>query len=171
MNYVTTNIRLPEEDYLRLKSEAAKRRKSLSAVIREKVSETKSTYSSNEVKKIIKMGKNTLMAIYADSENALYWKNVMEKGELIETLTKKLPFLPAIKEYIFASWEIGVHYFKPEIDNNDNPEDMRKNWLKKNMNPDEGLYFAGEYFSEKQGFVEGAISSVDFLFENFSELS
>ncbi|MBI2011346.1 ribbon-helix-helix protein, CopG family [Candidatus Daviesbacteria bacterium] len=37
-NYVTTNIRLPEEDYLRLKEEAAKNRKSLSAVIREKIS-------------------------------------------------------------------------------------------------------------------------------------
>lgn len=37
-NYVTTNIRLPEEDYLKLKEEAAKRRTSLSAVIREKVS-------------------------------------------------------------------------------------------------------------------------------------
>lgn len=37
-NYVVTNIRLPEEDYLRLKEEAFKKRKSLSAVIRDKVS-------------------------------------------------------------------------------------------------------------------------------------
>ena len=37
MNYVTTNIRIPEEDYLRLKEEAAKKRTSLSAMIREKV--------------------------------------------------------------------------------------------------------------------------------------
>ena len=37
MNYVTTNIRLPEEDYLQLKEEAAKKRKSLAAVIREKI--------------------------------------------------------------------------------------------------------------------------------------
>lgn len=35
--FVVTNIRLPEEDYLRLKAEAAMKRKSLSAVIREKV--------------------------------------------------------------------------------------------------------------------------------------
>lgn len=35
--YVTTIIRLPEEDYLRLKEEAAKKRKSLAAVIREKI--------------------------------------------------------------------------------------------------------------------------------------
>lgn len=37
MNYVTTNIRLPEEDYLRLKAEAAKKRESLAAVIRKKI--------------------------------------------------------------------------------------------------------------------------------------
>lgn len=40
-SFVVTNIRLPEEDYLRLKEEAAKKRKSLSAVIREKVSKKK----------------------------------------------------------------------------------------------------------------------------------
>ncbi len=38
MNYVTTNIRIPEEDYLRLKIEAVKKRRSLSAVIRSKIS-------------------------------------------------------------------------------------------------------------------------------------
>lgn len=35
--YITTNIRLPEEDYLRLKEEAFKKRESLSAIIREKI--------------------------------------------------------------------------------------------------------------------------------------
>ncbi len=42
-NYITTNIRLLEEDYLRLKEEAAKRRTSLSAVIRERVGVKKSS--------------------------------------------------------------------------------------------------------------------------------
>lgn len=36
-NYVTTNVRLSEEDYVRLREEAAKRRKSLAAIIREKI--------------------------------------------------------------------------------------------------------------------------------------
>ena len=40
-NYVVTNIRLPEEDYLRLKGEAAQKRTSLSAVIRDKVGKEK----------------------------------------------------------------------------------------------------------------------------------
>ena len=37
MNYITTNIRIPEEDYLRLKAEAAKKRTSLAGIIREKI--------------------------------------------------------------------------------------------------------------------------------------
>lgn len=37
MNYVTTNIRISEEDYLRLKAEAAKKRKSFSAMVRERL--------------------------------------------------------------------------------------------------------------------------------------
>lgn len=43
MNYVTTNIRISEEDYLRLKAEAAKKRQSLSAVIRDKIDGKKSS--------------------------------------------------------------------------------------------------------------------------------
>ena len=42
MNYVTTNIRLPEDEYIKLKVEAARKRKSLAAVIREKITTGKS---------------------------------------------------------------------------------------------------------------------------------
>jgi hypothetical protein len=44
MNYVTTNIRLSEEDYLRLKEEAAKRRKSFAAIVRERLRTGKKPY-------------------------------------------------------------------------------------------------------------------------------
>lgn len=37
MNYVTTNIRFPEDLYMQLRQEAAKKRMSLAAVIRQKV--------------------------------------------------------------------------------------------------------------------------------------
>lgn len=55
-SYVTTNIRIPEEDYLRLKEEAAKRRKSLAAVIRDRIGEKKPHVKSSEdlLKKIRK---------------------------------------------------------------------------------------------------------------------
>jgi len=47
-NYVTTNIRISEEDYLRLKQEAAKRRKSLSAVVREQLKDKSTSKISAE---------------------------------------------------------------------------------------------------------------------------
>lgn len=47
-NYVTTNIRLLEEDYLKLKEEAFKKRESLSSIIREKIVRKKSQVKSAE---------------------------------------------------------------------------------------------------------------------------
>lgn len=54
VNYVTTNIRLTEEQYLNLKAEAAKQRKSLSAVIRARLpSGKKKGRNKTEVEKIM----------------------------------------------------------------------------------------------------------------------
>lgn len=121
---------------------------------------------NNECKKMIKTNERLLMAVYCDSENALFWKDKMEKNIIVETLREKLPFLPPISEYMISFWKNGVHYFKPNHCNTDK-YNMRKIWLLNHMNPEKGIYFAGEYFSERCGYVEGAISSADFLFENF----
>lgn len=51
MNYVTTNIRLPEENYLRLKEEAFRKRKSLAAVIREKIDAKEDKWSNTEIER------------------------------------------------------------------------------------------------------------------------
>lgn len=53
MNYVTTNIRIPEEDYFRLKMEAARKRKSLSGVIREKIGASDQRGSKAGVEKLM----------------------------------------------------------------------------------------------------------------------
>ncbi len=54
-NFVVTNIRLPEEDYLRLKGEAAKKRTSLSAIIREKVSGKKKISKEDRISKLLSL--------------------------------------------------------------------------------------------------------------------
>ncbi len=54
MNYVTTNIRIPEEDYLNLKHEAVRQRKSLSAIIRERIRVKEKKKSKTEVKELMK---------------------------------------------------------------------------------------------------------------------
>ena len=67
-NYVTTNIRILEEDYLRLKAEAAKKRRSFAAIIREKIETKESIRSKAEVAKYM-----TDLAKIA-TENAKYSK-------------------------------------------------------------------------------------------------
>lgn len=57
-NFVTTNIRIPEDDYLRLKDEAARKRTSLSSVIRDKIGSkpkagSKEERSKEEVERIM----------------------------------------------------------------------------------------------------------------------
>ena len=54
MNYITTNIRLPEESYLKLKEEAFKKRKSLAAIIREKVIPTENKWTNVEIEKFFR---------------------------------------------------------------------------------------------------------------------
>lgn len=49
MNYITTNIRLAEEDYIRLKAEAAQKRKSFAEVVRQKITKKKSALTDRQV--------------------------------------------------------------------------------------------------------------------------
>ena len=54
MNWVTTNIRIPEEDYMELKLKAAKQRTSVAAIIREKIAGKKKITRKQSVDKLIK---------------------------------------------------------------------------------------------------------------------
>lgn len=49
MNWITTNLRLPEDLYMDLKMKAAKERKSLAVVIREKLGEKKAGVSTKNI--------------------------------------------------------------------------------------------------------------------------
>lgn len=68
MDYITTNIRLPREGYFKAKAEAAKRRKSFSALVREKMGMEEKKFTKEEVAKI--MAETRKIA----KENAKYTK-------------------------------------------------------------------------------------------------
>lgn len=53
MDYITTNVRFHKEEYMRLKEEAARTRKSFSAIVREKVRSKRKKLSKAEVDKIM----------------------------------------------------------------------------------------------------------------------
>lgn len=50
MNWVTTNIRLSEEVYMELKREAFERKKSIGAIVRERITKKRSVPSKNTKK-------------------------------------------------------------------------------------------------------------------------
>ena len=70
MKWVTTNIRFSENMYMDLKLEAAKKRKSLAQIVREKIAKKKTVSQKISVEKIMrdldKLGK----------ENARYFKGI-----------------------------------------------------------------------------------------------
>ena len=53
MKWITTNIRFPEDMYMELKMEAAKRRSSVAEVVREKVAKKKGVAQKRNVEKIM----------------------------------------------------------------------------------------------------------------------
>jgi len=116
---------------------------------------------SNELQKIIKYGDNILMASYCDSKNALFWKKIMhltktKQKEIIENKLDELNIgINKIDDFKLAFWNDGVHYYKPIGNNKFN------NLLKQFANPSKNIYVVGEMVSKKQGYVEGAIESVN----------
>ena len=119
------------------------------------------TIVNNKLQKIIKINDNILMASYSDSSNALYWKKIKQQSKEIQikTVSKYLAELnikEKIDDIIIAFWEEGVHYYKPTKDLNKNIKLLAK--------PVKNVYVVGEIISYKQGWVEGAIQSVNELF-------
>lgn len=83
MNYVTTNIRISEEDYLRLKAEAAKKRQSLSGVIRSKlkVKEPKKLSPEQLMKRIEKHARENAKYHIAGVDSVKIFREMRYKGK------------------------------------------------------------------------------------------
>lgn len=119
------------------------------------------TIVDNKLQKVIKINDKILMASYSDSSDALYWKKIKQhdKKNQIKIVSKYLNELDVkgkIDDIIIAFWDEGVHYYKPI-------KDLNKS-IKKLSKPVKNVYVIGEIVSYKQGWVEGAIQSVDDLF-------
>jgi len=56
MNWITTNLRLPEDLYMELKMKAAQQRKSVAAVIREKLVDNKQRDQLNLLERLRALG-------------------------------------------------------------------------------------------------------------------
>lgn len=110
--------------------------------------------------------KGVYMIAYSDNNNALllknYLKNTPRNRNLYCELIEKSLGIPNgvlhildIKDYY---WPIGTHYYEPlkreEFQN-------REDFLYKVQHPEKGMLVVGEAVSIHQGWVQGALESVN----------
>lgn len=128
---------------------------------------TKSVMGNNFLRKMIPIGKNIIMSSYTEN---IFAKKLAEainsSTDKIKTINEFISIFlngsfdvsPIKKDsdYIFKYWEHGSHYYKPGYEYN-------KSYF---INGEKNLMICGEIISKSQGYVEGAISSVDDLMDN-----
>lgn len=117
------------------------------------------------LKKIIPMNaeKGVYMIAYTDNEDAKSLQDYLEntsknRDHLCKLLEDALGIqdtlqLIAIKDFY---WPIGTHYYEPL-----NHFKNRKEFIKTAQNPSRGMLVVGEMISMNQGWIQGALESVD----------
>jgi hypothetical protein len=119
------------------------------------------------LQKIIPMDsdKGVYMIAYSDNNNAIilkdHLKNTPEDRELFSELIEKS--LGINEKLIIISlkdfyWQIGTHYYEPL-----KGFDSREEFIHKAQHPEKGMLVVGEVVSRYQGWVEGALESVDIV--------
>lgn len=110
-----------------------------------------------------------MMGVYCDGENVQYWKSIMDdKDALLKHLNilYEREGIPKAHSVLAKYWEEGIHYFKPTSERIDRRETKREELLKKYyVHPTENIYLCGEMVSRNQGWVEGALESVERLMD------
>ena len=127
------------------------------------------TIFSGPLYKIIPMDikRNVYMIVYNDNVGSVFFKNHLKNTStnrnLFARLLEKslgLPFdslkLDAIIDFY---WPIGTHYYEPLSSEYKN----RIDFIKKAQNPINGVVVVGEVVALKQGWVEGALDSVELV--------
>jgi hypothetical protein len=125
------------------------------------------TIVSGPLYKIIPMDikRNVYMIVYNDNAGSVFLKNHLKNTatnrKLFARLLEKslgLPFeslnLDAIIDFY---WPIGTHYYEPLSSEYKN----RIDFIKKAQNPMNGIVVVGEVVALNQGWVEGALDSVE----------
>ena len=114
--------------------------------------------------KLIKVNDNVLMASYSDGVNAEFWMKVKklpmdERRKVVRDELKKAGFDFGLPDDVFsAEWTDGDHYFRPYKGTIDK-------LLDKLQKPCKNVYIVGEMVSKRQGYVEGALLSVNLIFK------
>ena len=113
------------------------------------------------------------MIAYNDNKNSKYMKKWLENTEenraKLCTLIKKALGIPVQTKIYLSSivkfyWNIGTHYYTP-LDHK--KYNNRYEFIDAAQHPMENVLVVGESVSINQGWVEGALKSVDCVLPNF----
>jgi hypothetical protein len=113
------------------------------------------------LKHIIPISDNVIMSGYSDNKNATQLKKFINKvnntqlTKFINDSLNPMGKVSTVKDMFYKYWKIGTHYYKPNYNH-------KKDYFHEN-----GLFILGEMVSFKQGWMEGAITSVNSWYDNF----
>lgn len=114
----------------------------------------------------IKADDGIYMIVYNDNKNAVALKDRTENTEqnrdfyceLVERslgITRGMLHLTAIRSFY---WSVGTHYYPPL---NMEKYESREEFINEAQHPSDGILVVGEVVSRHQGWVEGALESVE----------
>jgi hypothetical protein len=109
--------------------------------------------------------KGVYMIAYTDNDGAKKLKdhleNTQENRDFFCTLLEKSLGLPSNSLHLTSIldfyWPIGTHYYEPM----QGPYKNREQFIKTAQYPVPGMVVVGEMISRKQGWIEGALESVN----------
>lgn len=110
----------------------------------------------SNIRKVIPIELDVYNVAFSDNVEARQVKN-KDKSYFESLLSRHFGFgvkLDNLKKFF---WEEGTHYFKPLSKS----WKSRKEFIYNSQHPDDNLWVVGEMVAEKQGWVEGALSSVE----------
>jgi hypothetical protein len=116
----------------------------------------KYTVVNSELRKVIPVKDDVYTIAYSDNKDAISLKS---KGtsyfeELLSNDFNKDIKITNVKKFF---WEEGTHYYKPLPIG----YKSRKEFIKEAQHPKNNIWVVGEVVAERQGWVEGALSSVE----------
>jgi len=114
--------------------------------------------------------KGIYMISYSDNKHAIFMRRLLENTpknrDNISRLLEEGLGIPngslALLTMTDFYWDIGTHYYEPLHP----PFKTRQTFIRKIQNPLPNLYVVGEAVSLHQGWVEGALESVDKIAQN-----
>ena len=107
-------------------------------------------------KQMIPINNNIIMSAYCDNLNATKTNKLLENinnKEITKIINKFVPTTP-VKDKIIKYWDVGTHYYKPSYN------------YKKNYYIENNFSIVGEIIGYEQGWMEGAIHSVNNWYKN-----